>query len=158
MRDGYHGPIYADAATIELCNILLPDSAHLQEEDAENAWRGGYSKHAKPAPLYTSEDVAPVLKALQEIPRADSFTVSPQFTVRPHNAGHIMGASSLELTITENGKKMVVLFSGDVGRYDQSILKLFHKRRRSLRTCCCANPRMETAIIPRARRKMRWRM
>ncbi len=123
VRDGFQGPIYADAATIELCNILLPDSAHLQEEDADNAGRGGYSKHVKPLPLYTSEDVAPVLKALREIPRADPFTISPQFTVRPHDAGHILGSSSLELTITENGKKMVVLFSGDIGRYGQPILK-----------------------------------
>ncbi len=53
VRDGFHGPIYADAATIELCNILLPDSAHLQEEDAEHAKRGGYSKHKPPLPLYS---------------------------------------------------------------------------------------------------------
>jgi metallo-beta-lactamase family protein len=123
VRDGYRGPIYADAATIELCNILLPDSAHLQEEDAERAGRKGYSKHAPPLPLYSQGDVAQVLKALREIPRADAFTISPQFTVKPHNAGHILGASSLELTITENGKKTVALFSGDVGRYDQPILK-----------------------------------
>jgi metallo-beta-lactamase family protein len=64
-----------------------------------------------------------VLNAFREIPRSDSFTISPQFTVRPHDAGHILGSSSLELTITENGKKTVVLFSGDVGRYDQPILK-----------------------------------
>src|ERR1700733_11824174 len=76
-----------------------------------------------PIPPYTSEDVAPVLKALHEIPRAAPFTISPQFTVRPHDAGHILGSSSLELTITENGKKIVVLFSGDVGRYSQQILK-----------------------------------
>src|SRR5258708_25145627 len=123
VRDGYSGPIYADAATVELCNLLLPDSAHLQEEDAENAGRGGYSKHKVPLPLYGQADVEPVLKALKEIPRADSFTISPQFTVRPRDAGHILGSSSLELTITENGKKTVVLFSGDIGRYDQPILK-----------------------------------
>src|SRR5258708_5833657 len=123
VRDGFNGPIYADSATIELCNILLPDSAHLQEEDAENAGRGGYSKHAQPLPLYTPEDVAPVLKALREIPRADSFTISPQFTVRPHDAGHILGSSSMELTITENGKKIEVLLSGDIVRYDEPILK-----------------------------------
>src|ERR1700732_1140834 len=122
-RGGFPGAIYADAATIELATILLADSAQLQEEDAENAGRGGYSKHPTPLPLYTSEDVAPVLKALHEIPRAEPFTISPQFTVRPHDAGHILGSSSLELTITENGKKMVVLFSGDVGRYAQAILK-----------------------------------
>lgn len=123
MRDGYRGPIYADAATIELCNILLPDSAHLQEEDAERAGRRGYSKHHPPLPLYSQEDVVPVLNAMREIPRAAPFTISPQFTVRPHDAGHILGSSSLELTITDNGKKTVVLFSGDVGRYDQPILK-----------------------------------
>jgi len=123
VKDGYRGPIYADSATIELCNLLLPDSAHLQEEDAENAGRGGYSKHNAPLPLYSQADVDPVLKALKEIPRADAFTISPQFTVRPHDAGHILGSSSLELTITENGKKTVVLFSGDIGRYDQPILK-----------------------------------
>ena len=123
VRDGFRGPIYADAATIELCNLLLPDSAHIMEEDAENAKRGGYSKHDPPLPLYTSAEVELVLKALSEVPRADAFTISPQFTVRPRDAGHILGSSSLELTITENGKKTVVLFSGDVGRYDQPILK-----------------------------------
>ena len=64
-----------------------------------------------------------MLNAFREIPRSDPFTISPQFTVRPHDAGHILGSSSLELTITENGKKTVVLFSGDIGRYDQPILK-----------------------------------
>ncbi len=123
VRDGFRGPIYADGATIELCNILLPDSAHLQEEDAERAGRRGYSKHHPPLPLYSQDDVVPVLNAMREIPRASAFTISPQFTVQPHDAGHILGSSSLELTITENGKKTVVLFSGDVGRYDQPILK-----------------------------------
>src|SRR5215472_845968 len=123
VRDGFRGPIYADAATIELCNLLIPDSAHLQEEDAENAGRHGYSSHAQPLPLYSQEDVEPVLKAMHEIPRSAPFTISPQFTVRPHDAGHILGSASLELTITESGKKMIVLFSGDVGRYDQPILK-----------------------------------
>jgi metallo-beta-lactamase family protein len=123
VRDGFRGPIYADAATIELCNLLLPDSAHIMEEDAQNAQRGGYTKHNPALPLYTPAEVEPVLKAFREIPRSDPFTISPQFSVRPQNAGHILGASSLELTIMENGKKNVVLFSGDVGRYGQPILK-----------------------------------
>jgi metallo-beta-lactamase family protein len=123
VRDGFRGPIYADAATIELCNLLLPDSAHIMEEDAENAQRGGYSKHDPALPLYTQAEVEPVLQAFREIPRSDPFTISPQYTVQPQDAGHILGSASLELTITENGKKTVVLFSGDVGRYDQPILK-----------------------------------
>jgi metallo-beta-lactamase family protein len=123
VRDGFRGPIFADAATIELCKILLPDSAHLQEEDSDRAGRRGYSKHNPPLPLYTSGEIQPVLNAFQEMPRAGTFTISPQFTVTSQNAGHILGASSLQLTITENGKKTVVLFSGDVGRYNQPILK-----------------------------------
>jgi metallo-beta-lactamase family protein len=123
VRDGFRGPIYADGATIELCNILLPDSARLQEEDARHAEPHGYSKHAPPQPLYSQAEVEPVLKAFREIPRSGPFTISPQFTVRPHDAGHILGSSSIELTITESGRKTVVLFSGDVGRYDQPILK-----------------------------------
>jgi metallo-beta-lactamase family protein len=123
VRDGFRGPIYADAATIELCNILLPDSAHLQEEDVAHASPRGYSKHKPPLPLYSQADVEPALKAFREIPRSDPFAISPQFTVRLHDAGHILGSASIELTITENGRKTVVLFSGDVGRYDEPILK-----------------------------------
>ena len=123
VRDGFHGPIFADAATIELCNLLLPDSAHIMEEDAQNAQRSGSTKHDPALPLYTPAEVIPVLNGFREIPRSDPFTISPQFTVRPRDAGHILGSSSLELTITENGKKTVVLFSGDIGRYDQPILK-----------------------------------
>ncbi len=123
VRDGFRGPIFADAATRELCAILLPDSARLQEEDAEHAAASGFSKHSPPLPLYTEEEVEPVLRRMQEIPRSGSYTISPQFSVRSHDAGHILGSSSLELTITENGKSTVVLFSGDIGRYDQPILK-----------------------------------
>src|ERR1700682_931521 len=123
VRDGFRGPIYADAATIELCNLLLPDSAHIMEEDAQNAQQGGYTKHNPALPLYTSAEVVPVLKAFREIPRSEAFTISPQFTVRPQDAGHILGSTSLELTITENGREPVVLCSGDIGRYDQPILK-----------------------------------
>jgi metallo-beta-lactamase family protein len=93
------------------------------QEDAQNAQRQGYSKHNPPLPLYSPADVDPVLKAFKEIPRSAPFTISPQFSVNPRNAGHILGASSLELTITENGKKTVVLFSGDIGRYGHPILK-----------------------------------
>jgi len=123
VRGGYKGKIFADAATIELCNLLLPDSAHIMEEDAANANKKGYSKHTPALPLYSQDDVDPVLKAMTEIPRSAPFTISPQFTVRPHDAGHILGSCSLELTITENGRSLVVLFSGDVGRYSQPILK-----------------------------------
>ncbi len=123
MKQGYKGPIYSNAATRELCDIVLRDSGHIQEEDADHAARHGYSKHKPPLPLYTEQDAVDVLKQFKENPRTDAFELCPEFTVRQHNAGHILGAAGLELTITEGSRKMVIMFSGDVGRYNQPILK-----------------------------------
>jgi metallo-beta-lactamase family protein len=123
VRNGFRGPIYANAATIELCNLLLPDSAHLQEEDARYIAKKGYSQHKPPLPLYTVADSQTALKQFTQIPRADAFTISPQFSLRPRDAGHILGSTWLELTITESGKQTLVVFSGDLGRYNQPILK-----------------------------------
>lgn len=123
VRDGYHEPIFANPATIELTEILLKDSAHLQEEEAEHAQRKKYNHHEEVRSLYGPEDVDPVLKQLKPMPRSGGFDISPEFHVESFDAGHILGSSSLELTIREGGKKIVVVFSGDVGRYAQPILK-----------------------------------
>jgi metallo-beta-lactamase family protein len=123
VKDAYRGPIFANPATIELTEILLKDSAHLQEEETEHAKFKKYSRHAEPRSLYTPEDVDPVLKQLKTMPRSGGFDISPEFRVASFDAGHILGSSSLELTISEGGKKIVVVFSGDVGRYGQPILK-----------------------------------
>src|SRR6202007_490835 len=107
---------------MELTSLLLKDSAHLQEEDTLHARKHGYARHSDPQPLYTTEDVDPVFKQIKPAARTGAFQVSPEFQFVAYDAGHILGSSSLELTITENGKKSVVVFSGDVGRYDQVIL------------------------------------
>ncbi len=122
VKDGFRGPIYCNPATHQLCNLLLADSAHLQEEDAKFAQQKGYSAHKPALPLYTVPEAQTALAQFKEIPRADPFTISPQFSVMPHDAGHILGSSWLELTITENGKNTLVVFSGDLGRYDQPII------------------------------------
>ena len=125
VKTGYRGAIYANQATIELTTLLLKDSAHLQEEDARHAQEHPERKnhlHGNDEPLYVSEDVDPVLKAMKPMPRSGGFDISPEFRVVSYDAGHILGSSSLELTITENGTKTVVVFSGDIGRYDQPIL------------------------------------
>lgn len=123
VRDGYRGPIFANPATIELTEILLKDSAHLQEEEAEHAHRKKYNHHEEVRSLYGPEDVDPVLKQLKPMPRSGGFDISAEFHVESFDAGHILGSSSLELTIREGGKRIVVVFSGDVGRYAQPILK-----------------------------------
>jgi metallo-beta-lactamase family protein len=123
VRDGFRGPIHSNGATRDLCALLLPDSAHLQEEDARHAARKGYTPHKPPLPLYTVVESQTALAQFREIPRAGTFSISPQFSVRTHDAGHILGSSWLELTITENGRQALVVFSGDLGRYGQPILK-----------------------------------
>ena len=123
VRDGYRGSIFANPATMELTAILLKDSAHLQEEETEHAKKKKYSRHAEPRSLYTPDDVEPVLKQLKTMPRSGSFDISPEFHVESFDAGHILGSSSLELTIREGGRRIVVVFSGDIGRYGQPILK-----------------------------------
>ncbi|MGC2313494.1 MAG: MBL fold metallo-hydrolase, partial [Candidatus Acidiferrales bacterium] len=71
VKDGFRGPIYANAATHELCQLLLTDSAHLQEEDAQYANKKKYSSHEPALPLYTVADAQQALKLFQEIPRKD---------------------------------------------------------------------------------------
>jgi len=123
VADGYRGPIYANPATRELCGLLLPDSAHIQEEDAKYAAKKGLKNHDIAQPLYSAEDAQSALALFRDISRKDAFTISPEFSVKPHDAGHILGSTWLELTITENGKQTLVVFSGDLGRYDQPILR-----------------------------------
>ena len=123
VKAGYQGPIYANPATIELTNLLLKDSAHLQQEDAEHAKGKNHAHRSNAEPLYGPEDVDPVLRLMKPMPRSGGFDLSPEFHFDSYDAGHILGSSSLALTITENGKKIVVAFSGDIGRYDEPILK-----------------------------------
>jgi metallo-beta-lactamase family protein len=122
LKEGFKGPIFSNAPTKELCGILLPDSGYLQEEDARRAQQKGYSSHKPALPLYTEAEAQQCLSRFVENSRTDWFTISPEFSVRQHDAGHILGSASLELAITEGGKKTVVMFSGDIGRYGGPIL------------------------------------
>ena len=122
VRDGFQRADIFKSRNARTVRVLLPDSAHLQEEDAQFAAKKNYSSHKPPLPLYTVEEAQKALTRFREIPRAEAFTISPEFSVRPHDAGHILGSSWLELTVTENGKSTLIVFSGDLGRYDQPIL------------------------------------
>lgn len=118
-RRGYRGPIYCTPATVELLRILLPDAAHLQEEEADRANRRGYTKHAPALPLYTPADAQQALSQLKGTEYARVFLVAGDFTVIYRHAGHILGAATVDLEI-RNGPR--VIFSGDLGRYDRPIL------------------------------------
>jgi metallo-beta-lactamase family protein len=117
-KRGFTGPIVCSPASAAYCGILLPDSGHLQEKDAEYANRRGFSKHKPALPLYTEADAQRSLKALSTIPFDQDQAVPGGSTVRLRRAGHILGAGTAQLHWA--GK--TVVFSGDLGRYDDAVM------------------------------------
>src|SRR4051812_7334798 len=85
VKAGYRGPILANQATQELCQLLFRDPAPLMMEDADHAAKNRYKKHAPPLPLYDTDDAKAALKQFQNIPRIGEYRVSPEFLVRSHH-------------------------------------------------------------------------
>lgn len=110
--DGFAGRIHATPDTNDLVRIVLPDSAHLQEEEAREANEGGYSKHSPALPLYDTEDVARTLPLLSDLAHGERCDAAPGITVTLGRAGHILGSSIVRAQIGERR----VVFSGDLGR------------------------------------------
>ncbi|MFM8863879.1 MAG: MBL fold metallo-hydrolase RNA specificity domain-containing protein [Limnohabitans sp.] len=118
VREGYRRRIHATPGTLDLCRILLPDSGHIQEEDAAFANRHGFSRHAPALPLYTRQHALESLQYFQA-QRPDSwFEPIPGWKARYQRAGHILGAASLLLEVA--GRR--ILFSGDLGRSDDPLM------------------------------------
>ncbi len=117
-KEGFHGKVWCTPATRDLAKILLPDSGHIQEEDAHFANRKGFSKHAPALPLYTEGDALDSLKLIRTVPLGQAFEPLHGWTARFSSAGHILGAASLLLEV--GGKK--ILFSGDLGRPDDMLM------------------------------------
>jgi metallo-beta-lactamase family protein len=116
-REGFHGPVDSTQGTRELAALLLPDSGHLQEEDAFYANKHGFSRHHPALPLYTEEDARRALKLFRSRDYGVEFEPVPGLKMRYSRAGHILGAASLHVR-WEGGS---LLFSGDLGR-DEDIL------------------------------------
>ncbi|MCB0318012.1 MAG: MBL fold metallo-hydrolase [Bdellovibrionales bacterium] len=116
---GMNAPVFATSATIDLCTLLLPDSAQLQEEEAK--WRKEHSKsrHHPPLPLYTKKDAEVALKLMNAVSFHKKIEFLPGVTATWNRMGHILGAASIQLNIEGAG----ITFSGDIGRYDVPILK-----------------------------------
>ena len=117
-RDGFKGPVYCTAATRDLCGILLPDSGHLQEEDARYANLRGFSKHKPALPLYTEADARRCLGQLRSVPFGVRTDLGADLSFELFPAGHILGASMAML----RGRAGSILFSGDLGRPDDAIM------------------------------------
>jgi metallo-beta-lactamase family protein len=124
VRQGFRGPIYCTPSTAGLLKIMLPDAAHLQEEDAERANRKGYSRHKPALPLYTIEDAHATLERLQPRPFGKPFPVVQGGGIQVHYrpAGHIIGAATVDVR-GDRPEAFHLVFSGDVGRWDRPILR-----------------------------------
>jgi len=119
-RNGYKGPIYATPATRDLCAIMLADSAHIQEKDADYLAR----KHRPfEPPLYGQKDVVDTMERIISMPYDQPFDVAPGVRATFVDAGHILGSASVILECTEGGTQRRLVFSGDVGRWGLPIIR-----------------------------------
>lgn len=121
VKNHFRGKIHCTSGTSDLLEVMLLDSAHLQEEEAETANRHGYSKHKPALPLYTTEDVKATLKQVQHYPYGKLFDVAHGIKGLFRRAGHILGAATVELQIRRE-QMIRVVFSGDLGRWNRPII------------------------------------
>ena len=121
---GFHGRIYATKATCDLCDIMLLDSAHIQEFEAEWRNRKGRRKGAEPyVPLYTSEDVMNILECFVPCEYDEVIEVTDGIRIRFTDVGHLLGSAAIEVWAQEAGEERKIVFSGDLGNYDQPLIK-----------------------------------
>ena len=112
VKNGFSGKVYCSRATHDLCKILLPDAAHLQEEEAEYANRRGFSKHQPALPLYTKEDAENALALFEPVDFAQDIPLGHDTHIRLLANGHILGSASVRVANLNTS----VVFSGDIGR------------------------------------------
>ncbi len=116
VREGFSGPIYCTYPTADLMELMLLDSAKLQEEEASYANKKGYSKHANAEPLYRSEDAEGVFPLLKRYNYEEKIRVSDTVEIVYKDAGHLLGAAITELYIKGDNQTKKIVFSGDLGR------------------------------------------
>lgn len=124
VKHGFHGEIISTFATSDLCNIMLRDSAHIQEAEAE--WRNRKAKRSGAAlyePLYTMADAENAIQLLCPVDYGQDLTLCDGIRVRFTDIGHLLGSACIEIWITEDDIEKKIVFSGDVGNIDQPILK-----------------------------------
>jgi metallo-beta-lactamase family protein len=127
VRDGFRGPIHCTAPSAALTEVMLRDAAKIQEEDAaykkkrhqREGRRGTYPE----IPLYTDDDVTAVLPLLRSCSYHQPIQVTDAIRATFHDAGHILGSAMIEVDVTENGKSIKVLFSGDIGQWHKPIIR-----------------------------------
>lgn len=122
VKQGFRGEVFATTATEALCRIVLPDSGHLQEEDAAYANRKGFSKHTPALPLYSEADAAVALERFRGVAFDEDVAIADGVTARFSRAGHILGSASITLTVDGRPSRRLVV-SGDLGRGNHPLLR-----------------------------------
>lgn len=123
-KNGYRGPIYATDATTDLCDIMLEDSAHIQEQEAE--WKNRKAQRSGREPVepdYTVQDALAVMEQFRPQPYGKPVAVLPGVQATFTDVGHLLGSSSITLRITEEGRTEIIVFSGDIGNSNQPMLR-----------------------------------
>ncbi len=124
VKRGYSGPVFAQQATFELCDIMLRDSANIHEHDAERTNRRREKAGEAPVePLYVTADADVALKQFRPMRYHQKFEVTPTIRARFRDAGHILGSSIVELWLTEGSETRKLVFSGDLGHADAPVLR-----------------------------------
>lgn len=122
-NEGYRNPIFATKATCDLCSIMLPDSGHIQEMEAE--WKNKKRKRKgekEIPPIYTAEDAARCLEVFTPIKYDELIEIDPNIHVRFNDAGHMLGSSIIEVWVREDDKETKIVFTGDIGNNDIPLL------------------------------------
>jgi len=120
VKEGFRGPIYTTAPTIDLCSVVLPDSGHLQEEDAAFHNKKGTSKHTPALPLYTLEEAQDCLKYFKPVEVEKTIQLCDELLFRFVHAAHILGSCMAEVVLKTDGLSRRLLFTGDIGRVRDS--------------------------------------
>ena len=124
VKDGFKGTVYATQATCDLAQIMLPDSAFIQQSDAESFNRKNQRRGEEPVePIYSLDDAAEALKHFVPMPYEQEFTLGDNVKVRFFDAGHIIGSAIVDLQVVEGEKTTKLVFSGDLGQPKQPIIK-----------------------------------
>ncbi|MBT8046102.1 MAG: MBL fold metallo-hydrolase [Pontiella sp.] len=131
VKEGFKGTVYATAATAEIANIIMLDSAHIQEEDIKQKQRR-HERQGKTSPfayepLYTMEDAEKVNTMFSKVKYSTKVPIGEGITAEFREAGHVFGSSSIRVAIEQGGETRTILFSGDVGRWDLPIMRDPHQ-------------------------------
>ncbi|MCL4811649.1 MAG: MBL fold metallo-hydrolase [Vicinamibacteraceae bacterium] len=123
VAGGFKGRVFCTAGSADLAKVVLPDAGRLQEEDARQANKHGYSKHDPALPLFTETDAYRALTHLQPVGYDRSMPVTAGVTAEFVNAGHLLGSSIVRMRVAANGSEpLTLVFGGDLGRYDRPVL------------------------------------